>query len=141
MTKHIIIILIFCSLNLAAEEFTFKTITEALNWDGDRDALTKLIITDSIAGNDYSDESEWSKFRTLDETFPNIEEVEIWTGQDIPKAHQMTDEYGLSLFNKFYYQWDDTGRPIVDGSNWLRKFTAPNVKYIGGWAHSIVANR
>jgi hypothetical protein len=73
----LIIILFFASANLFSIELQIGTITEALSYSGDRDAVTKLTITDSIKGNDYSDDSEWSKFRTLDLTFPNIEEIEI----------------------------------------------------------------
>ena len=119
--KFLIALIFLAASNLLAEEFIFKTITEALAFDGDRDALTKLTITDSIAGTDYSDDSEWSKFRTLDETFPNIEEVEIWTDQDIPDINTI---YSVYLF--FFFD----GR-INKGTEWLKKFSAPNVKIIG----------
>ena len=41
-----------------AEERTFETITEALNYNGNRNAVTKLIITGTIQGNNYSESSE-----------------------------------------------------------------------------------
>jgi hypothetical protein len=48
-------------------------------------------------------------FRTLDLTFPNISEVEIWTPQDIPNNHKVTDEYHCGLFYLSYGEWDDDG--------------------------------
>jgi len=65
----IILILIISSLNLFAETKTFPTITDALNYDGDREAVTHLIITDSISGENYSIGSEWREIRSLDKTF------------------------------------------------------------------------
>ena len=84
--KLIIVTVLFCSYNFTvlAETVEFNTVTEALNWTGDKATVTKLVITGTISGDDYSASSEWSKFRTLDETFPNIEAVEILTDQDIP---------------------------------------------------------
>jgi uncharacterized membrane protein len=51
---------IFCGYNFTAMsvEVEFNTITEALNYTGDKNAVTKLIITGNIEGDDYSDESE-----------------------------------------------------------------------------------
>ena len=89
ITKLIVVAVLFCSYNFTAfsqAAVEFETITEALNYTGDRDAVKKLIITGTISGNDYSATSEWSKFRTLDTTFPNLEDVEILTSQDIPDA-------------------------------------------------------
>ena len=118
-TKLIILVtLAFCSYNFTvlAETVEFNTVTEALNYNGDKATVTKLIITGTIAGNDYSKDSEWSKFCNLDNTFSNIEEVEIFTDQDIPDY----DEKNQScLFNSV---------------KWLKKFSAPNVKYIGNYA-------
>ena len=54
------------------EILTLPTITDALNYTGNKDIVKKLVITDSIKGTDYSEGSEWREFRTLDTTFPNI---------------------------------------------------------------------
>jgi hypothetical protein len=56
----LILILLFVSFNYVAnsEEATFETITKALNYSGDKEAVTKLVITGEIQGNDYSPESE-----------------------------------------------------------------------------------
>ena len=127
MKKTLIILtILFCSYNFTAfsqATVEFETITEALNYDGDRDAVKKLIITGTISGDDYSPTSEWSKFRTLDETFPNIEEVEILTSQDIPDVRE-EEQIGF-----FVYFDDNIDRPIV--SDWLKIFSAPNIKNIG----------
>jgi len=63
MKKAIILLIVaiatvIATLTAHAEDATFETITEALNYDGDRNAVTKLIITGTISGNDYSDGSE-----------------------------------------------------------------------------------
>ena len=121
---------LFCGYNLTVQAVTveFETITEALNYSGDKSTVTKLVITGEIAGDDYSENSEWSKFRTLDETFPNIEAVEILTSQDIPDG---------DFFSLFSYL------PMIGfpkGANWLKSFSAPNVKYVGSWAFSFCEN-
>jgi hypothetical protein len=46
------------TITVFAEDVTFETITEALNYTGNKNAVTKLIITGTIEGDDYSDESE-----------------------------------------------------------------------------------
>ena len=53
--KKIILSLIVATATLTAlaEDATFETITEALNYDGVRNAETKLVITGTIAGNNY----------------------------------------------------------------------------------------
>ena len=111
-----------------AETLTVRTITEALNYSGDKNTVTKLIITDFIAGNDYSVGSEWNKFRTLDETFPNIEALEILTDQNIPDF----DETNLhSLFCWTEYVPDSwLGHYVNHSSKWLKTFSAPNIKNI-----------
>ena len=111
---------------------SFNTVTEALNYDGDKATVKKLIITGTISGSsmmsgDYYEDSEWTKFRTLDETFPNIEEVEILTDQDIPDFNIQVD-CGLFWWKK-YKNNEDFGSDM--SSKWLKKFSAPNVKYIG----------
>ena len=113
------------------ETLTLGTITEALNYRGNKKTVTKLIITGSIAGNDYSVGSEWSKFRTLEETFPNIEAMEILTDQNIPDY----DETNLySLFCLSEYVPDPLGAPFIyykhHSSKWLKNFSAPNMKNI-----------
>ena len=113
---------------LAQDTLTFTTITEALNWADTTDienckAVKKIIIAETISGSDYSANSEWSKFRTLDETFPNIEAVEILTDQDIPVGDMSGNAaYENSLFG---------GSVGMNGSNWIKSFSAPNVKHIG----------
>jgi hypothetical protein len=112
-----------------AEEISFETITDALNYTGNRYAITKLIITGNISGDDYSDASEWSKFRTLDDSktgFPNIKEVEILTDQDIPDADYLDQVVMIALFynSNFYHS----------PPNWLKSFSAPNIKKIGMYA-------
>ena len=116
---------------IVEETLTVETITEALNYSGNKNNVTKLIITNSIAGNDYSVGSEWSKFRTLDETFPNIEALEILTDQDIP-AFDETNQYSLFCWSE--YVPDPLGAPFVNyihhSSKWLKTFSAPNMKSI-----------
>ena len=113
----LLIVAMATTLTALAEDATFETITEALNYNGDRSAVTKLIITGTIAGDDYSDESEWSKFLYLDETFPNLESIEILTEQDIPDGNPYA---GNGLF--------------LSLSKWLKNFSAPNIKKIGNYA-------
>ena len=128
--KKLIIVLtvVFCSYNFTvlAETATFNTVTEALNYTGNKATVTKLVITGKISGKDYSESSEWSKFRTLNETFPNIEEVEILTNQDIPDYQ--SEQGGLFV----YGAWQ--------GSDWLKNFSAPNVKKIGNNAFRYCSN-
>ena len=128
ITKLIVVASLFCSYSFIAFSqaiVSFETITQALNYAGDRDAVKKLIITGTISGNDYSATSEWSKFRTIDTTFPNIEEVEILTSQDIPDTDIIEKEGEIGFF--FYFDYDI--EPI--GCDWLKRFSAPNVKKIG----------
>ena len=128
--KLIVVTALFCSYNFTvlAETATFNTVTEALNWTGDKATVTKLIITGTISGDDYSKSSEWSKFRTLNETFPNIEEVEIWTDQDIPNSGWNGSNLNGALFGSV--------------AHWLKSFSAPNIKYIGSdafaWCRNLV---
>ena len=60
--KWIIIVTVaFCNYNitvLSQETETFNIVTEALNWTGEKATVTKLIITGTISGNDYSESSE-----------------------------------------------------------------------------------
>ena len=85
-TYFIFVIVFFCHYNFAvfAETMQFSTVRQILANTGNKGIVKKLVITGTISGNDYSDESDWSKFRTLDETFPNIETVKTLTVQDIP---------------------------------------------------------
>ena len=56
--------MLFCSCNFTAfsqATVSFETITEALNYAGDRDAVKKLIVTGTISGNDYSPTSSATK--------------------------------------------------------------------------------
>ena len=139
LAKLIIIVTVaFCSYNFTvlAETVEFNTVTEALNWTGDKAAVTKLIITGTISGNDYSESSEWSKFRILNETFPNIEEVEILTDQDIPDFD--TVNYCALFYWLEYDEFEDDYLPM--SSQWLKSFSAPNVKYIGEGAFAFCEN-
>ena len=121
MKKLIITIFLVASFSLDSEVLVRGTITEALNDTSvDREAITKLVIEGTIHGNDYSDSSEWSKFYYLDTTFKNLEEVEILTSQDIPDGGEL---FTLGLF---------FNGEITEGALWLKKFSAPNVKVIGG---------
>jgi len=127
----IIVTVAFCSYNFTvlAETATFNTVTEALNYTGDKAAVTKLIITGTISGDDYSDESEWSKFRTLDTTFPNIEELEILTDQDIPDAYNDDDGNKMNYYSLFLWIEYKHGVGVVtDGSNWLKSFFSTKCK-------------
>jgi hypothetical protein len=86
-TTIFILTIIFSSLNLFSYELVRPTITEALtDTTIDRAAVTKLTITDSIKGDDYSPDSEWSLFKELDKYFINLEDVQILTPQNIPDA-------------------------------------------------------
>ncbi|MCL2040022.1 MAG: leucine-rich repeat domain-containing protein [Bacteroidetes bacterium] len=128
-------LMILAATKISAQpDATFGTITEALNYTGDKSAVKKLIITDSIAGSDYSDGSEWRLFRTLDEVFENIEEIELHTSQDIPDNQRFSDSYGCGLFSEFYFEWDENEKPIMYSSDWLKSFSAPNIKKIGNGA-------
>ena len=117
ISKIIIATVLLCGYNLTVFAVTveFPTLTAALAYNGNKATVTKLIITGQIAGDDYSEESEWSKFYNLDETFSNIEAVEILTAQDIPDGSQ---NGGL------FFDGDD-------GSHWLKHFSASNTKKIG----------
>ena len=128
--KLFVATVLFCGCNFTvfAETLTVGTITEALNYSGNVNTITKLIITDFIAGNDYSVESDWSKFRTLDETFPNIEAMEILTDQDIPDFDE-TNQYSLFCWTEYVPDpW--LGHYINHSSKWLKNFSAPNIKNI-----------
>ena len=119
---------VFCIYNFTAFSqvtLSFETITEALNYAGDRAAVKKLVITGTISGDDYSGNGEWYKFRRLDETFPNIEEVEILTSQDIP---DITEYIGGTSASLFYHS------NIFYSNLWLKSFSAPNVTTIGSYA-------
>jgi len=105
-----------------------ETITQALTDETiDRNAVKKLVITGEIEGTDYSDESEWSMFRFLDTTFPNIEEVELLTSQDLLDADQV-------LRRSLFY------RNGVSGAKWLKRFSAPNTKYVGSYNFAVCEN-
>ena len=126
--KLTLIILIFCSNNLFAETLTVPTITAALNYDGNRENIKHLIITDSIAGSDYlSAGSEWIEFRILNLAFPALSEITIYTDQDIPDG-------GWNLVDDVYWHsslFSHTTTPTVNGATWIKKFNAPHTKYIG----------
>jgi len=125
-TKLIMMAGLIFSVNLnifAQSEMAFETITDALTYIGDVNVVTKLIIMGEISGDNYSDSSEWSLFKDLNLTFPNIESVEIFTNQDIP---DWEPELGRGFFTEI------CGNGLYPtGSKWIKHFTAQNVKYIG----------
>ena len=123
LDKLIVVAALFCSYNFTvlAQTVEFNTVTEALNYNSNRATVKKIIITGTISGYDYSDESEWSKIRTLYTTFKNLNTVEILTDQDIPDYDE-TNQCGLFFYNNYY------------GQSWLINFSAPNIKYIGKYA-------
>ena len=90
------VLCLFSTDSIFSNTYSFWSITEALECETiDRNDLTKIIIEGPIAGtNYYSEDSEWSKFRTLDTTFPNIEAVEIWTDQYMPDIDRDVLIYG-----------------------------------------------
>ena len=100
MKKLIILFIVIMTTTLTAlaEDATFETITEALNYNGDISAVTKLIITGTIVGNDYSEGSDWSKFIDLNKIFPKLESIEILTDQDIPDGYSLGSLDGRGLF-------------------------------------------
>ena len=115
---------------MKSEELVMKTITEALNYTGDRDAVMRLVITDSISGSGYSPDSEWSEFFTLNETFSNLDEVEILTDQDIPNAEWVSE---LECFRGLFYMYkqDNWGYRYYYGADWLKRFSAPHIRLSG----------
>ena len=117
------VLLLGFNYTIFGQTLSVKTITEALNYSGNLNSVKNLIITDSIIGNDYSGGSEWSKFRTLNNIFPNIETVEIMTEQDIPDSYYPESARVVGLF------YDS--KSIHLPPNWLKQFSAPNVKKIG----------
>ena len=132
ITNLIFIAILFCGFNstVLAGTVEFETITEALNYSGNKSTVTKLVITGEISGDDYSENSDWSKFKTLNESYPALESIEILTSQDIPDIGY----YSYSLFSHL----PSIGFPA--GTKWLKSFSAPNVKYIGSWAFSFCKN-
>jgi len=72
-------------------------------------------------------------FFSLNETFPNISEVEIWTDQDIPNAHTVNDTL-RGLFNYFLYDPEGNGGNgawVSYGVSWIKIFSAKNIKCVG----------
>jgi len=112
-------IFLCCSfLSVSAQTtITFGTVTEATNYADNNASVKKIIITGTVAGNDYSPDSEWSKFRTLNTVFPNLDTVQINTAQNIPDGNYMTGGF----FSNAY---------------WLKGFYAPQVKRVGMIAFS-----
>ena len=132
------LLVLFSTLNTNtcfAKDAEFNTISEALNYSGDRAAITKLIITGEIYGDDYSSTSDWSKFLTLDETFTNLSAVEIRTSQDIPNGFS---EEMRGLFVELE-SWDNH-IPQGRWADWLTSFSAPNVKRIGDFSFPFLGN-
>jgi len=105
------ILLIPVSL-LSQTVVTVNTLQDALNMEDDNTAVKKLIITGNIVGNDFSEASEWPKFRTLNKNFPNLEAVELQTSQDIPDGNY-------------------SAGGMFSNVPWLKSFSATNSKKIG----------
>jgi len=131
--KRILIILISIFINFAvsAETLEVWTVTDAINYSGDKSIYTKLVIKDEIEGTDFCPiSSEWALLFDLDIYFENLEEVEIWTEQDIPD-YDTANKAGL--FYRAYY--DDEGNLLYNsGANWLKKFVSTRSKYVGSLA-------
>jgi len=133
MKNLILVICLFCFCNFAifADTLTVYNLAEALNYSGDKNAITALVVQGPIEGNDYSPESQWSKFRTLDSIFPNISEVTILTDQDIPDFD-------------WNWDWDGYGglflKAFDNGSLFLKKFSAPNTKKVGVYSFGFCYN-
>ena len=129
----VVVTALFISYTAFSQETkTFNTVTEALNWTGDKATVKKLIITGQISGNDYSDESEWSKFRKEMSQFFNAEYLEITTNQDIPNGSDYKN-WGccyVGLLGVSIGYADER----MEHKYWLKNFSAPNTKYIGSYA-------
>jgi len=134
--KLFIAIVLFSSFSFTVfsqDTVYFEKITQALADETiDRDAVIKLVITGEIEGTDYSENSHWSKFKNLNETFPNIHSVEILTDQDIPIWTAIENEFGqLDAYFLFYWQVFHNPYYLTEYSSlWLKHFSAPNVKKI-----------
>jgi len=112
MQKLILILtttLIISSFTVQAQDTvkTFGTITEALNYDGDRSEIKHLIITDSISGEGYEIGSEWREFRSLNLAYPALSEITIYTDQDIPGSQQMMGNGMWNTYTLFFFSWYD----------------------------------
>ena len=149
MKKQIILILIISSFGLKAETKTFSTITDAINYSGaDKSFITKLVISDDISGNDYFPDSgsEWGKIRILDEWYPSIEALELLTSQDMPEfidvVYKENGQTILAQYALFYAEENDTTiyQYVNKSAQWLKSFSAPNIKYIGEMAFAITEN-
>ena len=131
-------LIIISSLTVQAQDTvkTFGTITEALNYDGDRSEIKHLIITDSISGSDFSEGSEWREFRTLNLAYPALSEITIHTDQDIPSVQQMMENGMYNTHTLFFFTSMNEEEEFVDWllSPWLKGFYAPNTTKLGGAA-------
>ena len=117
----ILIVAIATIVSVSAENLTFETVTDAMNYTGNTADVTSVTVTGTVTGipgSQYSNDSEWSKFYRLNEVFTNIESVEILTDQDIPEW-----EYHPTGYRSFFH--------IDAPCTWLKNFSAPNVKRIG----------
>jgi hypothetical protein len=140
MNKSILILVVFITLNVTLfgqSEVSFETLTEALeDVFVNRYEVKKLIIMGEIAGNNYVDSSsEWRLIRILDEWFPSLEALELWTDQDIPDVDVVFQENGYTIKTQiglFYAQKDGN-----KSAEWIKHFSAPNIKYIGDMAFGI----
>jgi len=134
-TKLLIATMLFLSANFAvfAQDTvkTFGTITQALNYDGDRSEIKHLIITDSISGEGYEIGSEWREFRSLNLAYPALSEITIHTDQDIPDGGWESGNMDGSFMG---------GEPFSGGALWIKKFNGNNIKYVGDDAFASCPN-
>ena len=100
---------------------TVNSVSEAFGFDAGNTEVKKLIITGEISGNDFSEASEWSMFRTLNTIFTNLDTVELFTAQDIPDGNFSTG----GMFSHV---------------TWLKSFSAANSKKIGANTFSYCQN-
>ena len=138
--KRILIILIsiFINFTVSAETLEVQTVTDAINYSGDKSIYTKLVIKCDISGENYLPDSgsEWGKIRTLDAIFPNIEALTLLTSQDMPPyADVVYADNGYTIkaqYSLFYAdEYDTTIYQYVNKSaQWLREFNAPNITTI-----------
>jgi len=129
----------------AQETVKFNTITDAITcMEVNREAVKHLIIEGKIDGEDFSPEKggEWLLFLTLEETFPNIEEVTILTDQDIPDVYKHMDViagWDVLIYERglFSYLPNMSGHEDIpfdywrESAEWIKRFSAPNVKRVG----------
>jgi len=118
----IIVSIVLSHLSLFSQTVvTVNSMQETLSFSGDSSAVKKLIVTGDISGKDFSKDSEWGMFRTLNTIFPNLDTVELYTAQDIPDGNYTTG----GMFSNV---------------KWLKSFSAAHIKKIGNNTFSYCRN-